>query len=73
MKNDAKDIASKVQANAKVIDSKDLVLAVNNTFTNKKAAAILNSGIAKINAEKIIIGAETAYLVPDRKPHFFKK
>lgn len=54
LKNDAKDIASKVQANAKVIDSKDLVLAVNNTFTNKKAAAILNSGIAKINAEKII-------------------
>lgn len=54
LKNDAKDLASKVQANPKVLDSKDLVLAVNKQFSNKKANAILNSGIAKIDAEKII-------------------
>jgi polar amino acid transport system substrate-binding protein len=54
LKNDAKDIASQVQANAKVIDSKNLLLAINNNFTNKKANAILSRGIAKINAEKII-------------------
>ncbi|WP_168224746.1 substrate-binding periplasmic protein [Rhodoferax aquaticus] len=54
LKNDAKDLASKVQANKKVIDTKDLVLAVNGSFSNKKAAAILNSGLAKINADQII-------------------
>ena len=54
LKNDAKEIASKVQANPKVLDSKNLVLAVNNSFTNKTAAAILNRGIAKIDADKII-------------------
>jgi polar amino acid transport system substrate-binding protein len=54
LKNDAKNLASQVQANGKVLDTKDLVLGVNNSFTNKKAKAILASGIAKINAEKII-------------------
>lgn len=54
LKNDAKDIASQVQANPKVVDTKDLLLAINNGFTNKKASAIVSSGIAKINAEKII-------------------
>lgn len=54
LKNDAKDLASKVQANPKVIDTKDLVVGVNNSFSNKKANAILASGIAKINPGKII-------------------
>ena len=54
LKNDAKNLASQVQANGKVLDTKDLVLAINNSFTNKKAKAILASGISKINAEKII-------------------
>lgn len=54
LKNDAKDIAGKLQANAKTIDNKDLVLGINNKFKNKNAAAILKSGIAKIDAKKII-------------------
>ena len=54
LKNDAKDIAAQVQANSKVIDSKNLLLAINNNFPNKKANAILASGISKINPDKII-------------------
>ncbi|MBK9348387.1 MAG: transporter substrate-binding domain-containing protein [Burkholderiales bacterium] len=54
LKNDAKDIASTVQANSKVLDTKDLVLGLNNKFENKKAAEIIKRGIAKIDAEKII-------------------
>ncbi|MBK6637075.1 MAG: ABC transporter substrate-binding protein [Rhodocyclaceae bacterium] len=54
LKYDAKDLAGQVQANPRVIDSKDLVLAINDSFVNKKANAILSSGLAKINADKII-------------------
>ena len=54
LKNDAKDIAGKVQANAKMIDTKDLVLAINTKFANKNAAEIIKRAISKVNAEKII-------------------
>ena len=54
LKYDAKDLAGQVQANPRVIDSKDLLLAINDSFVNKKANAILSSGLAKINADKII-------------------
>lgn len=54
LKTDAKDIASSVQANSKVLDTKDLLLGINKNFQNKKAAEILKRGIAKIDAEKII-------------------
>lgn len=54
MKNDAKDIAAKIQANGKEIDTKELILAINNSFSNKKAADILKSGISKIDPDKII-------------------
>ncbi|OHE62927.1 MAG: hypothetical protein A2001_00445 [Treponema sp. GWC1_61_84] len=51
---DAKDLRLKLQANAKTIDTKDLHLAVNNSFGNKKAAEIITRGLAKIDADKII-------------------
>lgn len=54
LKNDAKDIASSVQANARAVDTKDLLLAINDKFANKNAAEIIKRGIAKIDAEKII-------------------
>ena len=54
LKNDAKDIATNLQANKKVIDTKDLVLAINNKFKNKKAVEVLASGIGKIDPDKII-------------------
>ena len=54
LKNDAKDLASQVQANPKVIDTKDLVLGINAKFSNKNAGEILKRGIAKIDADKII-------------------
>ena len=54
LKNDAKDLASKLQANKKIVETKDLVLAVNNSFTNKKTTETLNSGLSKINAEQIM-------------------
>lgn len=43
-----------MKANEKMVDTKDLVLAVNKNFVNKKAADIIKSGISKINPEKII-------------------
>lgn len=54
LKNDAKDLASSVQANAKALDTKDLVLGINDKFANKQAAEILKRGIAKIDPDKII-------------------
>lgn len=54
LKNDAKDIAGKIQANSKKIDTKDLVLGINVKFQNKNAEEILKKGISKINPEKII-------------------
>jgi len=54
LKNDAKDVAASVQANPKAIDTKDLVLGINEKFMNKNAAEIIKRGIAKIDSEKII-------------------
>jgi polar amino acid transport system substrate-binding protein len=54
LKNDAKSLAASLQANSKTLDTKDLVLGINNKFTNKNAAEILKKGIAKIDADKII-------------------
>ena len=54
LKNDAKSLAASLQANSKTLDTKDLVLGINNQFANKKAAEILKKGIAKIDADKII-------------------
>lgn len=54
LKNDAKDIAASVQANPKVLDTKDLVLGINDKFANKNAVDILKRGIAKIDPDKII-------------------
>jgi len=51
---DAKDLKPKLQANAKTVDTKDLHLAVNNAFSNKKAVEIIKRGLAKIDADKII-------------------
>lgn len=54
LKNDAKDLAASVQANPKVLDTKDLVLGINDKFSNKNAAEIIKRGIAKIDPDKII-------------------
>lgn len=54
LKHDASDIAHKVQANAKIIASKDLVLAINANFVGRDVNATLSRGLAKIDAERII-------------------
>lgn len=54
LRHEAKNIAHKVQANKKAIGNKQLVLAINNKFNDQRAAAILKSGVAKINPDKII-------------------
>ncbi len=54
LKHDAKDIADRVQANARAIGTKDLLMAINVNFPNKDAHAVLARGLAKINAEHII-------------------
>lgn len=54
LKNDARDLAAKVQANARVIDNKDLLLAINTGFANKNAVEVLRRGLSKIDADKII-------------------
>ncbi|MDX8398902.1 MAG: ABC transporter substrate-binding protein [Gallionellaceae bacterium] len=61
-KNDAKHIATKLQANKKVIGSKALLLSINNSFPNKQSTAILNRGLSKINAQKIIREYMTKYM-----------
>jgi polar amino acid transport system substrate-binding protein len=62
LKNDAKDVATKVQANSTVISKKDLLLAINNKFKNKDAVAILKRGISKINPDKIISNYKKKYM-----------
>lgn len=54
LKNDAKDVAAGLQANPKVLDTKDLVLGINDKFANKKAAEIIKRGLTKIDPDKII-------------------
>lgn len=54
LKNEARNLAGRVQVNEKVIDSKDLLLAINQNFPDKNVNDILTSGISKIDAEKII-------------------
>ena len=54
LKNDAKAISGNIQANSKTVDTKELLLAINNKFRNKNAVSILASGISKINTEKIV-------------------
>ena len=52
--NDAKSLAGKVQVNGKVIDSKDLLLSINQNFPEKDVNDIVTRGISKIDAEQII-------------------
>lgn len=54
LRNDAKDVALKVQANSRVIDTKNLYLAINGNFKNRNASNILKRGISKIRPDKII-------------------
>lgn len=62
LKNDAKDVAQKVQANSRVIVTKDLFLAINARFENKNVASILQRGISKINPDKIINDYKKKYM-----------
>ena len=54
LKNEAKNLAGKVQVNDKIIDSKDLLLAINKNFPEKNVNEIVVRGISKIDADKII-------------------
>lgn len=54
LKNEMKDLKGKVQANKKIIAEKDLVLAINNSFKDKKAAEVIKKGLAKIKSEKMV-------------------
>jgi polar amino acid transport system substrate-binding protein len=54
LKYDAKESASKVQANKKVVDTKDLLLGINNNFKGAKVEEILKRGLSKIDPDKII-------------------
>ena len=54
LKFDAKDVAHLVQANVKVIGTKDLVMAINKNFGNRDANATLSRGLAKVDAGRII-------------------
>lgn len=51
---DAKDIAHKVQANSKVVGTKDLVLAINQNFNHRDVRAVLARGLAKMDADLMI-------------------
>lgn len=62
LKNDAKDVAQKVQANSTVIDTKDLFFAINAKFKNKNAFSILQKGISKIHPDKIINDYKKKYM-----------
>lgn len=62
LKHDAKDVAWKVQANSKVIETKDLLLAINVKFKDKNAASVLQRGISKIHPEKIIRNYKKKYM-----------
>lgn len=54
LKHDAKNLASKVQANGKILDSKDLLLSINENFAEKDVNDIVIRGISKIDADAII-------------------
>ncbi len=54
LKFDAKDVAFKVQANAKMIGTKDLVLAINRDFAHRDASITLARGLAKIDSDRMI-------------------
>lgn len=56
LKFDAKAVAHLVQANARVIGSKDLVLAINKNFANRDANATLSRGLAQVDADGILKG-----------------
>jgi polar amino acid transport system substrate-binding protein len=62
LKNDAKDVAQKVQANSKVIDTKNLFFAINVKFKNKNAFSILQRGLSKIHPDKIINDYKKKYM-----------
>lgn len=54
LKFDAKGLANKVQANEKVIGTKDLVIALNSKYANRDAGETLSRGLAKIDSDRII-------------------
>ena len=60
--NDAKNLAGKVQVNEKVIDSKDLLLSINQNFPEKDVNDIVVRGISKIDADQIIKDYMDKYL-----------
>ncbi len=54
LRNEGKVYAGKAQANAKTLDNKELYLAINRAYPNKRAAEIVASGLAKIKPDQII-------------------
>ncbi len=62
LKNDLKELTGIVRPNKKIIDNKDIVIAINNKFSNKKAAEIITRSLKRINADKIILDYKKKYL-----------
>jgi polar amino acid transport system substrate-binding protein len=54
LKYDAQDLADLVQANVKVIENKDLVLAINPKFDDKSVNLTLTRGLSKIKPDRIL-------------------
>lgn len=54
LKYDAKNLADQVQANPRVIGTKDLVIAINDKFSDKTVNATVSRGLSKIDPDKII-------------------
>ncbi|OYU46206.1 MAG: hypothetical protein CFE44_03390 [Burkholderiales bacterium PBB4] len=54
LKHDAKALAHQVQANARAIGTKDLVLSINRKFAHRSAFDTLARGLSKIDPDKII-------------------
>lgn len=62
LKNDLKDMQSKVQANKKTITEKNLHLAINLKSAEKNINETLKKGLSKIDAEKILKDYITKHL-----------
>lgn len=54
LRNDGKSLSDSVQANAKPVGEKPLLLAIDNNFENKDALAVLSRGMSKIDSERIL-------------------
>ncbi len=62
LKFDLKVLSGMVRANEKIIDTKDIIIAINKKFSNKKSAKIIKRAMARVNAQIIIQNYKINYL-----------